>query len=95
MCPCFVLALTGRHDAVEWHLAHDQENDQSHTCPYYPLVEGDLRFWDLYFGDEGRERFHEVEEADCVPWSVSKSLVRAGGRGRILGSRALQPSVKT
>ena len=56
---------TRRHNAIQRHLAHDQEDDQGHTRPYYPLLERHFRLRDLHFGDERGERLHEIEEADC------------------------------
>ena len=57
--------LTRRHNAVEGHLAHDQEDDQGDAGPYDALLEGHFGLGDLDFGDERGEGLHEVEEADC------------------------------
>jgi len=41
---CFApLQHTGRHNAVQRHLAHHQEDDQGDAGPYYPLLKGHLR----------------------------------------------------
>ena len=61
----FFYCHTRRHNAIQRHLAHDQEDDQGHTRPYYPLLERHFRLGDLHFGDERGERLHKIEEADC------------------------------
>ena len=58
-------ALTRGHDAVQGHLAHDQENDQGDARPYYSLLERYFCLGNLHFRNERRERLHQVEEADC------------------------------
>jgi hypothetical protein len=69
-CPVLLLLiialLTGGDDAVEGHLAHDQEDDQSHGGPYYALLEGDLGLGDLDLGDERGEWLDQIEESDCM-----------------------------
>lgn len=69
-CPILLLLATARltrgDNAVEGHLAHDQEDDQSHGSPYYALLEGDLGLGDLDLGDERGEWLDQVEETDCV-----------------------------
>lgn len=61
-----IALLTRGDNAVERHLAHDQEDDQSHGGPYYALLEGDLGLGDLDLGDERGEWLDQVEETDCV-----------------------------
>jgi hypothetical protein len=62
-----VVALLTRGDnAVERHLAHDQEDDQSHGGPYYALLEGDLGLGDRNLGDERGEWLDQVEETNCM-----------------------------
>lgn len=58
-------------------MAHDQEDDQSHSGPYYALLEGNLGLGDLDLGDKRGERLHQVEETDCAG-RVSTSVL---GRG--------------
>jgi hypothetical protein len=69
-CPILLLLaialLTRGDNAVERHLAHDQEDDQSHSGPYYALLEGDLGLGDLDLGDERGEWLDQVEETDYV-----------------------------
>ena len=69
-CPVLLLLiialLTRGDDAVEGHLAHDQEDDQSHGGPYYALLEWDLGLGDLDLGDERGEWLDQVEETDCM-----------------------------
>jgi hypothetical protein len=69
-CPILLLLaialLTRGDNAVERHLAHDQENDQSHGGPYYALLEGDLGLGDLDLGNERGEWLDQVEETDCM-----------------------------
>ena len=69
-CPILLLLaialLTRGDNAVERHLAHDQENDQSHGSPYYALLERDLGLGDLDLGDKRGEWLDQVEETDCM-----------------------------
>lgn len=58
--------LTRGDNAVEWHLAHDQEDNQSHSGPYDALLERDLGLGDLDLGDERGEWLHQVEKTDCA-----------------------------
>lgn len=58
--------LTRGDNAVKRHLAHDQENNQSHSGPYDALLEGNLGLRDLDLGDERGEWLHQVEETDCA-----------------------------
>ena len=59
-----IALLTRGDDAVEGHLAHDQEDDQSHGGPYYALLEWDLGLRDLDLGDERGEWLDQIEESD-------------------------------
>ena len=67
--------ITRRHNAIERHLAHDQEDDEGDGGPYYALLEGHFGLGDLDFGDEGCEGLHEVEEADCTNTELVHGLV--------------------
>lgn len=65
------IRVVGRHDAVQGHLAHDEEDEEGQAGPYEAVVEGDLALGQLNLGDERHEGLDEVEEAYCRPWQVS------------------------
>lgn len=52
-------------NAVQRHLAHDQEDQERQTRPYQAVVEGHLALGELDLGDERDEGFDEIEEPDC------------------------------
>ena len=53
-------------NAVQRHLAHDQEDEERQTSPYQAVVEGHLALGELDLGDERDEGFDEIEEPDCA-----------------------------
>lgn len=57
----------GGHDAVQRHLAHDQEDEQREARPYQAVVEGDLALGQRDLGHERDEGLDEVEEPYCRP----------------------------
>ena len=56
-------------NAVQGHLAHDQEDQQRQTGPYQAVVEGHLALGELDLGHERDKGFDEIEEPDCAPVS--------------------------
>ena len=87
-CPVLLLRiialLTRGDNAVKRHLAHDQENDQSHSGPYDALLEGNLGLGDLDLGDKRGEWLHQVEETDCAGGVLTSIL--DGLLGRSIGA---------
>ena len=57
-------------------MAHDQENEQSHSGPYDALLEGNLGLGDLDLGDKRGEWLHQVEETDCAGDMLTSALDR-------------------
>lgn len=57
-------------NAVQRHLAHDQEDQQRQTGPYQAVIEGHLALGELDLGNERYKGFDEIEEPDCarVSW---------------------------
>ncbi len=59
----------GRDNAVQWHLAHDQEDQESQAGPHELLVEWDLCLWLLNLWKERREWLDQIKKADFMATS--------------------------
>ena len=75
-----------RHNAVQRHLAHDQEDEEGQTRPYQAVVERNLALGQLDFRDEGDKRFDQIEEPYCQ-WSVSLACLLRRGQKQPLCDR--------
>lgn len=63
--PVYWIRAVGRHDTIQWHLAHDQKYQEGQAGPHQLLVEGDLRLGLLNLREDRREGLDEIEKSDC------------------------------
>lgn len=56
--------VVGGDDAVQGHLAHDEEDEEREGRPHHLLVEGDLGLRLLDLREERHERLDQVKESD-------------------------------
>lgn len=85
------IRVVGGNNAVERHLAHDEEDEEGQGGPHHLLLEGDPGLRLLNLGEERHERLDQVEKSHCRG-EARVSLDRLGlngGRGERKG-RATQ-----